>query len=558
MPYNHDRYLDAKTSALRGRPLPHLPRPSNVFEETLPSVDGLQSFSLGEDNLEEAISRRPFGAELGLSIQTDDTPALQRAPGVLALLVQFYLRPAPPQPNNRVAVLTSITHHLGGVSRWLETCLGLVYICTGLRDFGLKCNGLLTPSIARRLALVSQWLWAAPALAYDYADRRNFGIEAYGSYTTNRVTSHQTEETLNALPRGSSAQSQPPTSVPRIPVDAPNAPEPTSPFRSMPSDPIPTVDSETAPSDELYFWPTSLAFRGHIKQPQGHAARGGVYSDVFCCDVHFRTWSEGLPTKVGMKVLRSVRLNDSTPELRKERMLQRFQQEGITWFGLLKHPNIVPLIGWTLTPSLSFISPWYEKGNLLKHLRILSDMKPMQPLLGIAKGLEYLHSQAPPVVHGDLKPENILLSDEGQPLLADFGLSTILGEEEMYSSSHRLGGSLAWMAPECMTGGARSCQSDVYSFGNLAFAVLTGELPYKGLADCQITLKVCDATKPGGPVEDWSKYPRLRGSIGDLLRACWSRSPEARPSISTIVERLTKLLALIESENGTQPSSSTK
>ncbi|KIO22700.1 hypothetical protein M407DRAFT_49135, partial [Tulasnella calospora MUT 4182] len=139
------------------------------------------------------------------------------------------------------------------------------------------------------------------------------------------------------------------------------------------------------------------------------------------------------------------------------------------------------------------------------------------------------------------KQENILLSDEGQPLLADFGLSTILGDEKMYSSSHRVGGSLAWMAPECMTGEARSCRSDVYSFGNVAFAVLTGELPYNGLADYRIILKVCDETSPGVPVEDWSKYPQLRGSIGDLLRACWSRSPEARPSISTIVERLTTL-----------------
>ncbi|KAG8916319.1 hypothetical protein FRC01_003235 [Tulasnella sp. 417] len=179
-----------------------------------------------------------------------------------------------------------------------------------------------------------------------------------------------------------------------------------------------------------------------------------------------------------------------------------------------------------------FISPWYEQGNLNKYLRVLSAMKRMRLLLGIAKGLECLHSQAPPVVHGDLKPENILLSDEGQPLLADFGLSTILGAEELYSSSHR--------------------------FWDVAFAVLTGELPYDGLADTRIVIKVCDEARPGGPVEDWSKYPRLRGSTGDLLRACWSWSPAARPSISAIVERLTMLLALSESETDAQLSSSTK
>lgn len=67
--------------------------------------------------------------------------------------------------------------------------------------------------------------------------------------------------------------------------------------------------------------------------------------------------------------------------------------------------------------------------------------------------------------------ENILLSDRGEPLLADFGLSTILGEEGMYTPSHGGGGSARWMSPEQMNGGSRSCQSDVYSFGSLVFTV---------------------------------------------------------------------------------------
>ncbi|KIO33519.1 hypothetical protein M407DRAFT_65560, partial [Tulasnella calospora MUT 4182] len=138
----------------------------------------------------------------------------------------------------------------------------------------------------------------------------------------------------------------------------------------------------------------------------------------------------------------------------------------------LDHPNIVPLLGWILTPSLSFVSPWYEQGNLYGQLGGLSRIKRIRLLLGIAKGLGYLHSRSPPVVHGDLKPDNILLSDQGEPLLTDFGLSKIIGEEEMYTYSHRMGGSVPWMAPECVTGTGGSCQSDIYSFGSVAFTVI--------------------------------------------------------------------------------------
>ncbi|KIO22698.1 hypothetical protein M407DRAFT_78970, partial [Tulasnella calospora MUT 4182] len=206
------------------------------------------------------------------------------------------------------------------------------------------------------------------------------------------------------------------------------------------------------------------------------------------------------------------------------------------------HPNLVPLIGWTLTPSLSFISPWYKQGNLSHHLKSFSRVRQIHVLLGIGRGLQYLHSRSPPVVHGDLKPENILLSDQGEPLLADFGLSTILGEEQMYTFSHTVGGSLPWMAPECMLGAPRSCQSDIYSFGNLAFTVLTGELPYVGLTAGQITLRVYGNANPKDPVDDWGKYPQLQGLAGNLLRECWSRSPETRPTMSMVLSRLTSLL----------------
>lgn len=323
----------------------------------------------------------------------------------------------------------------------------------------------------------------------------------------------------------------------------------TNPFPQTPlHQPVPVLPTSSGGDfSQPNFEPAKSSYLGCISGPEGKPSCEGGYSDVSRCQVQFFTPSEALPTEVAVKVLRAVALSDCPDK--EAKMHQRFSQEVRTWRRLPDHPNIVPLIGWTQEPKLSLISPWYKQGDLRCHLKCLSDIRKLHVLIGIAKGLECLHSQTPPVVHGDLKPQNILLSDQGEPLLADFGLSTILGEEKMYTYSHRGGGSLPWMSPECIRGESRSCQSDIYSFGTLAFTVMTGQLPYAGLTDCQITLKVCDNSKPMDPIDDWNKYPELQGLTQDLLKDCWSPSPSARLSMPAIIRRLTTIIESRELES---------
>ncbi|KAG8947062.1 hypothetical protein FRC04_011242 [Tulasnella sp. 424] len=340
---------------------------------------------------------------------------------------------------------------------------------------------------------------------------------------------------MNAAQQASPARSTLSVAVVPTASDEPNGPPISS---SLPLAP------NTGDPQNLRFWPAKPCFSGWISRPEGKPSYVGGYSDVWRCGVQFSTPSEALPREVAVKVLRPVLLNDYNGSTASARFLQRFQQEAITWVEL-NHPNIVSLIGCTLTPSLSFISPWYQRGNLNRHLKNHSETEKLRLVLGIAKGLEYLHSRSPPVVHGDLKPENILLSDHGEPLLTDFGLSTILGEEAMYTPSHPFGGSTPWMSPECIRGESRLCQSDIYSFGSLAFKVMTGTSPHAGLTHYQITLNVCNSKYP---VDDWSKYPQLQDSVKDLIKHCWAGLPNARPSMPEVVQRLTTLLDSYESE----------
>jgi serine/threonine protein kinase len=99
----------------------------------------------------------------------------------------------------------------------------------------------------------------------------------------------------------------------------------------------------------------------------------------------------------------------------------------------------------------------------------------------LAEGLEAAHGAG--IMHRDIKPSNVLLGWSGRPMLLDFNLSTEIG-----LSSERVGGTLAYMAPELMTprkadASAAALQfdrrADIFSLGALLYELLTGRLPAK-------------------------------------------------------------------------------
>jgi serine/threonine protein kinase len=112
-------------------------------------------------------------------------------------------------------------------------------------------------------------------------------------------------------------------------------------------------------------------------------------------------------------------------------------------------------------------------------------------LLQIAKAMAYIHDLAEPVIHGDLKSENILVSKCGIlgdvcqyfVKVADFGSAKLLNPSSPFRAS---GGTTKYAAPEVLRARSEgdlaiSCPQklDVYSFGIVAFEVLTGLEPYK-------------------------------------------------------------------------------
>jgi len=117
------------------------------------------------------------------------------------------------------------------------------------------------------------------------------------------------------------------------------------------------------------------------------------------------------------------------------------------------HPNIVKFIGAVTQPSnLCIITEFCEKGSLAT---ILANKKVKIPIrrklriaLHSARGMLYLHSSNPVILHRDLKSDNLLVSADWVVKVADFGLTRFLSTKRAMTQV----GTPMWMAPEIIMG----------------------------------------------------------------------------------------------------------
>ena len=127
----------------------------------------------------------------------------------------------------------------------------------------------------------------------------------------------------------------------------------------------------------------------------------------------------------------------------------------------LRHPNVCALYGAVSRPPMLVIelAPAGSLAALLERasLRSLPWRARVATIgAGVACGVEFLHSQSPPVIHSDLKSANVVLTSELVPKLCDFGLSRVLpalrvGGAGVDANSRRIG-TPRFMAPELVLG----------------------------------------------------------------------------------------------------------
>lgn len=147
----------------------------------------------------------------------------------------------------------------------------------------------------------------------------------------------------------------------------------------------------------------------------------------------------------------------------------------------VRHRNLVQLLGWCREEGqLILVYEYMPNGSLDKYLFGKGDSPILQwchryrIAMEIACGLLYLHEEwAQCIVHRDVKSSNIMLDSDFNARLGDFGLARML-EHNRLSQTTIAAGTFGYLAPECVTTGRTSPQSDVYSFGAVALEIATG------------------------------------------------------------------------------------
>lgn len=206
--------------------------------------------------------------------------------------------------------------------------------------------------------------------------------------------------------------------------------------------------------------------------------------------------------------------------------LARFQIEAEA-VARLKHQNFVQIYEVGTDEGLPFLALEYCAGGSLEDRISQSPMAPREAAEWVAKLADAMHhAHQVGVIHRDLKPGNILLDDTGEPKITDFGLAKKVGEDDSYTKTVSVMGSLGYMSPEQASGHTREATPavDIYALGAILYRLIAGQTPFEGASTAETLQQVIS----GVPISLRRLRPACPRDLDTICLKCLEKSPANR------------------------------
>lgn len=254
---------------------------------------------------------------------------------------------------------------------------------------------------------------------------------------------------------------------------------------------------------------------------------GGGMGDVW------RAVDEVLGRTVAIKLLRPEYADDEQfrERLRREaRAASAINDVGVVPvydFGEIERDNAPPLSylvmehvdGLSLSAEVSTLGPLGAERTLL----ILEQT---------ASALQAAHEAG--VIHRDVKPGNILVTPSGDLKITDFGIARA-SDTVPLTRTGMMTGTAKYLSPEQARGKEATAASDIYSLGIVAYACLTGDVPFSEGNDVSVALAHVQQEPPALPAD-------IPAGLRELVMSMLAKKPEDRPANATAVAETARML----------------
>ena len=215
----------------------------------------------------------------------------------------------------------------------------------------------------------------------------------------------------------------------------------------------------------------------------------------------------------------------------------------------LGHPNIVTYLG-VYNPGGHSLLPVLVMERMQEGLTSVVEKYPNIPiyvklsmLLDVSRGLWYLHTHHPPIVHRDLSPNNVLLTSQFVAKISDLGVAKVI-QADSKKTKTCVPGTVDFMPPEALLETPEyGPPLDIFSYGGVILHVVNQEWPkplHYVMTDPK-TGKIIGLSEVERRQQHMEKMKGIPANLQPLVEQCLDNQPSRRPPISEVSERMKRM-----------------